>query len=76
MNQEQIQLWNDAVDACCKAVMDQVLKLEVESSMLGAPHEARSVVRVIKSQYLADDDRQKINLPNGFTIDDFPKVDE
>jgi hypothetical protein len=56
--------------------MDQVLKLEVESSMLGAPHEARSVVRVIKSQYLADDDRQKINLPNGFTIDDFPKVDE
>lgn len=69
MNQREIQVWNDAVEACQRAAWGAVEALERESAN-GMPNPARSVVRAVGGLYKQGDDRRRVA---DLTADDFPK---
>jgi hypothetical protein len=61
MNYEQrdIQVWNDAVAACEKAVWGEVEAFERKAAD-GRPHEARRIMRAVGNLHNGNDDRQKL----------------
>jgi hypothetical protein len=61
MNQHDIQIWNDAVKACRSVAWDAVVQIEQESPQPGMPSDARSVIRAVANEHLADDDRNKLS---------------
>lgn len=70
MNQRDIQVWNDAVEACRVAAVGEVNKIEGESAY-GMPSVARRVVRAIGHITKQGDNRSVIH---GIDPDDFPKA--
>jgi hypothetical protein len=68
MDQHDLQIWNDAVDACKRAAMEQVMDMESAASD-GMPNPARAVIRAVGAQFRGGDDR---NIIHGFDASQFP----
>lgn len=69
MNQREIQVWNDAVEACRCAAWAEVEAMEVGAAN-GMPSPARAIVRAVGALHKQGDDRQPVVK---LTSDDFPK---
>lgn len=66
--QDRIQSWNDAVEACGKAAWEEVERMEREAGN-GMPSPCRSVIRAIGRLVKAGDERRVLH---GISVDDFP----
>lgn len=67
MNQREIQVWNNAVEACRRAAWAEVEAMEREEAN-GMPNPARSVVRAVGMLHKQGDER---NFVTSLTADDF-----
>jgi hypothetical protein len=61
MNQRELQIWNDAVEACRAAAWAEVEAQETAAAN-GMPSPARAVVRAVGALHKSGDDRCNINL--------------
>lgn len=60
MSQRDIQIWNDAVDACYDAAWKEVQQMEMEAAD-GMPNPARVVVREVGRQKKSGDERKNLS---------------
>ena len=69
MSQRDIQVWNDAVQACERAAMEAVIQIELAKGD-GMPDPARSVVRAVGHLFSGRDTRTIIT---GIDASQFPR---